>query len=129
MPNDSLSFIQRVNEYGAWTYLIFLVISCWAGTVKFLLDVKRGEKPSFINWLIETFVSGFVGFMFMLACQYYQVDVLLTGVIVGVAAHNGTRSLYFLSNFIKKNTVNVDIDQETIEIKTKSARKGEQNDS
>ncbi len=104
MPNESLSFIERISEYGVWSYLIFLIISCWAGTIKFFLDVKKGEKPSFINWLIETSVSGFVGFIFAMSCQYYQVDILLTGVIVGIAAHNGTRSLYFLSNFIKKNT-------------------------
>jgi ABC-type uncharacterized transport system permease subunit len=103
MPGDSLNFIQRINEYGVWSYLIFLVISCWAGTVRFLLDVKQGKKPSFLNWIIETCVSGFVGLIFAIACQYYSVDILLTGVIVGIAAHNGTRSLYFLSNFIKKN--------------------------
>ena len=104
MPNESLNFIQRINEYGVWSYLIFLIISCWAGTVKFFLNVKSGQNPSILGWVIETSVSGFVGFIFALSCQYYQVDVLLTGVIVGIAAHNGTRSLYFLSNFIKKNS-------------------------
>lgn len=107
MPNESISFMQRIGESGVWSYLIFLIISCWAGTVKFLLDVKNGEKPSILNWFIETSVSGFVGFIFALACQYYKVDILLTGVIVGIAAHNGTRSLYFLSNFIKKNSTGI----------------------
>ena len=102
MPNEHLNFIQRLNEYGITSYFIFIFISCWAGVTKFLLNVKNGEKPSFINFIIETFISGFVGFIFAMACQYYKVDILLTGVIVGIAAHNGTRSLYFLSYYIKK---------------------------
>jgi ABC-type uncharacterized transport system permease subunit len=128
MPNDSLSFLQRLSEYGVWTYFVFLIISCWAGTVKFLLDIKKGEKPSVINWFIETSVSGFVGFIFAMACQYYQVDVLLTGVIVGIAAHNGTRSLYFLSNFIKKNTIDIDLGQEKQPAKVYS-KKAEKNEN
>lgn len=103
MPSEHLSFIQRLNEYGVWSYFMFFFIACWAGTVRFFIGVKNGNRPTFINWIVETTTSGFVGLICALACQYYEIDILLTGVIVGIAAHNGTRSLYLLTNVIKKN--------------------------
>ena len=103
MPQDTLSFIERLHEYGVWGYTWILVISLWAGTVRYLTSLE-GERPTLFNWLTETIVSGFVGVLTAMICQYYQLDFLLTSAITGVAAHNGTRSLYILSEIIKKNT-------------------------
>lgn len=103
MPQDTLGFMARLNEYGVWGYAWILVISLWAGTVKYLTTLK-GERPTLFDWLTETVVSGFVGVLTAMICQYYALDFLLTSAITGVAAHNGTRSLYILSEVIKKNT-------------------------
>lgn len=104
MPNDTLSFLQRLQEYGILGYLWLLVISIWGGTVRYISDIKRGNKPSFISWLYEACISGFVGIITAMTCQYYQLDFLLTSAITGMAAHNGTRTLYVLAEIIKKNS-------------------------
>lgn len=101
---DNLSFLQRLAEYGVLGYLWLLVISIWGGTVRYISDIKQGNKPSFISWLYEACVSGFVGIITAMTCQYYQLDFLLTSAITGMAAHNGTRTLYVLAEIIKKNS-------------------------
>lgn len=103
MPNETLGFMQRLQEYGGLGYTWILIISAWAGTVRYLTSLQ-GRKPKMFEWLTETIVSGFVGVITAMICQYYRVDYLLTAAITGVAAHNGTRSLYLISELIKKNT-------------------------
>lgn len=104
MPHDKLSFIQRLMEYGLWGYAWLFVISIWGGTVRYISDIKLGNKPSFISWLYEACISGFVGIITAMTCQYYQLDFFLTSAITGIAAHNGTKSLYVIAELIKKNT-------------------------
>lgn len=103
MPQDSLSFMQRLQEYGVLGYAWILVLSAWAGTAKYLGSLD-GRKPTFLGWLTDTCVSGFVGVIAAMTCQYYQLDFLITSAITGICAHNGTRSLYFISEIVKKNT-------------------------
>ena len=105
MPQDTLSFIQRLQEYGVLGYLWILIISFWAGTAKYLVSLN-GQKPTFLGWLSETCVSGFVGVIAAMTCQYYQLDFLLTSAITGICAHNGTRSLYLIGEILKKNLTN-----------------------
>lgn len=102
MPLDNLSFLQRLTEYGVWGYLWILFISFWGGTVKYLTSLK-GRSFNVCEWLSETIISGFVGIVTAMTCQYYQVDFILTSAITGIAAHNGTRSLYLITDFLKKN--------------------------
>lgn len=107
MPADNLSFVQRLAEYGLLGYAWLLIISVWGGTVRYITDIKLGNKPSFIAWLYEAVVSAFVGVITAMTCQYYQLDFLLTSAITGVAAHNGTRTLYVIAEIIKKNSVSI----------------------
>ncbi len=104
MPSDTLSFIQRLQEYGILGYAWILLVSFWAGTAKYLTSLN-GQKPTIFGWLSETCVSGFVGIIAAMTCQYYQLDFLLTSAITGICAHNGTRSLYLIGEILKKNTV------------------------
>lgn len=110
MPMDNLSFLQRLAEYGILGYLWILVISIWGGTVRYISDIKRGNKPSFISWLYEACISGFVGVITAMVCHHYKLDFMLTSAITGIAAHNGTRTLFVLAEIIKKNGVSI-IDQ------------------
>lgn len=104
MPHETLSFMQRLQEYGLLGYAWILLIAFWGGTVRYLTAVKNGEKPSFFGWITETIVSGFVGVIAAMVCQYFEIDFLLTAAITGIAAHNGARSLYIIAEIIKKNT-------------------------
>lgn len=102
MPQDTLSFIQRLQEYGILGYAWILLVSFWAGTAKYLTSLN-GQKPTIFGWLSETCVSGFVGIIAAMTCQYYQMDFFLTAAITGICAHNGTRSLYIIGQLLKKN--------------------------
>ena len=128
MPQDTLSFIQRLQEYGVLGYAWILLVSFWAGTAKYLTNLN-GQKPTFLGWLTETCVSGFVGIIAAMTCQYYQLDFLLTSAITGICAHNGTRSLYLIGQLLKKNTpiISQMIDEPT-KVKITN-RKGDENDS
>lgn len=105
MPLDHLSLFERIQEYGVLGYLYILFIAFWAGTAKYLSSLRKDEKPTMMGWFIDTTVSGFVGIIAAMVCQYYQLDFLLTASITGIMAHNGTRSLYLISNFLKKNMI------------------------
>lgn len=106
MPQDKLSFIQRLAEYGMFGYAWLIIISVWGGTVRYINEIKKGGKPTFLGWLCEAIVSGFVGVITAMCCQYYELDFLLTSAITGMAAHNGTRTLYIIAEMIKKNQTN-----------------------
>lgn len=122
MPQDTLSFIQRIQEYGILGYAWILMISFWAGTAKYLTSLN-GEKPTFLGWLTETCVSGFVGIIAAMTCQYYQLDFLLTSAITGICAHNGTRSLYLIGQILKKNTPILNqIQEEQVRVKIVSKK-------
>lgn len=108
MPNDSLSFLQRLQEYGMLGYAWILFLSFWGGTAKYLTSLD-GKSPTFFGWLSDTVVSGFVGIVSAMTCQYYQLDFLLTSAITGICAHNGTRSLYLIGELLKKNTGNINL--------------------
>lgn len=124
MPQDTLSLIQRFQEYGVFGYGWILFVSFWAGTAKYLSSLD-GKKPTFFGWLSETCVSGFVGIITAMTCQYYQLDFLLTSAITGICAHNGTRSLYLIGQLLKKNTPMISsLIQEPTKVK-KLNRKGD----
>lgn len=103
MPKDTVELLQRIQENGILNYLILFMISMWAGVVKYLSSLD-GKKPTFLGLLTDVSISGFVGVITALTCQYYELDFLLTAAITGISAHNGTRSLYLIGNFLKKNT-------------------------
>lgn len=128
MPQDTLSFLQRLQEYGILGYAWILLVSFWAGTAKYLTSLN-GQKPTIFGWLSETCVSGFVGIIAAMTCQYYQMDFFLTAAITGICAHNGTRSLYIIGQLLKKN--NSDLNRIVSEPSVDSARmtkKKEQDD-
>lgn len=102
MPQENISLAERLYEYGVIGYIWIFFISIWAGTAKYLMSLD-GQKPTLIGWLTRTVVSGFVGVITAMVCQYYQFDFLLTAALTGVAAHNGTNSLSILSQMIRKN--------------------------
>ncbi|MCP4587602.1 MAG: hypothetical protein GY840_16935 [Pseudoalteromonas sp.] len=129
MPQDTLSFIQRLQEYGVLGYAWILFVSFWAGTAKYLTSLD-GKKPTFFGWLSETCVSGFVGVIAAMTCQYYQMDFFLTAAITGICAHNGTRSLYIVGQMLKKNNPNLNqiVTEPSVNDTARMTKKKEQDD-
>lgn len=129
MPQDTLSFLQRLQEYGILGYAWILLVSFWAGTAKYLTSLN-GQKPTILGWLSETCVSGFVGIIAAMTCQYYELDFLLTAAITGICAHNGTRSLYLIGEILKKNqtTLNRIVSEPPVDNSARMAKKKEQDD-
>lgn len=129
MPSDTLSFIQRIQEYGVLGYAWILVVSIWAGTAKYLSTLD-GKKPTFWGWFAETIVSGFVGVITAMTCQYYQLDFLLTSAITGICAHNGTRSIYLIGEILKKNQIVISrtVSEPPVNNFARLAKKKEQDD-
>ncbi len=126
MPSDTLSFLQRLQEYGIIQYAIMIAMGFWAGTVKYLMSLN-GHRGKIKDWLIESFVCMFVGVItFMVGESYIESQTMLIAIST-LSAHNGTRSLYLIGQILKKNTpiLNQMIDEPT---KVKLAnRKGDQN--
>ncbi len=102
MPQETLTFMQRVQEYGLLGYCWIMLISFWAGTARYVVKLN-GSTPTFWGWLSDTLVSGFVGVVVAMTCQYYGFDFLLTSAITGICAHNGTRSLYIFGAILRRN--------------------------
>ena len=97
MPNDSLNFIQKLQEYGLINYLCLFGLSMWAATVKYIESLK-GEKFSILDWFSEIIVCSFVGMLAAMGCKYFELDFYSTAVIVSLAAHKGTRSIYMIKS-------------------------------
>ena len=103
MPADTtVTVLQRLQEYGFLGYGWILFLSFWAGTSSYLSGLN-GDKPTVFGWLSETIISGFVGVVAAMVCQYYHLDFLLTSAITGISAHNGIKSLSVIGNLLKKN--------------------------
>ena len=102
MPQESISiFIQKLKDTGILQYAWILVISVWAGVAKGLSNLN-GKKPTLMGILTDATISGFVGVIAASTCQYMKLDFMLTSAITGICAHNGTRSLYLITEFLKK---------------------------
>lgn len=126
MPQDTLSFLQRLQEYGLWGYAWLLFISLLGGTVRYLTSAS-GTPFSIKAWIKELVISGFVGVITIMICQYYQLDFMLTGAITGIASHNGTRSIYLIAEIIKKKMTIIEELEPTKSPKVLAKREDKQN--
>lgn len=99
MPDNLI----KIAEYGLIHYLIMGLLSVWAATVRHLTNIKNGGEGGWVSWLIEVCISGFVGVLTGLLCQHFELDILITFVIVAVSAHTGTNTLILLKDAIIKS--------------------------
>ena len=76
-----------------WAWV--LVLSAWGGVVRNIRKIKDGEIPgfTFIELVYDIIVSGFVGVLTFLLCQYAGVDSVLSAILIGVSSHMGARAL------------------------------------
>jgi len=92
--------IEELGRLGLMDYIYIILLSSWAGLVKYLQSLKKAPF-SWLNLFVELSTSGFVGLLAGLACQYYKLSFPATAFICGIAAHHGVRSLYLATDFLK----------------------------
>ena len=93
--------IQHIVEMGFVNYLWFLILAIWGSTVSYLSKLqKRRKKFSIIELVMEWIVSGFVGAIAIMLCLRAGVDVYMTGAIVGISGHMGSKAIVMIEMFV-----------------------------
>lgn len=90
------TFGERMNGYGVATWLWVTAISLAGGLSSFFAKVKRGDARPFnlVELIGELFMSGTVGWITFLLCDGYGMDPALSGAVIGITSHMGSRALY-----------------------------------
>lgn len=95
MPHNFINaWPQSVAEILPWIWVSLLSIA--GGMASFIRKMKTGliKRFSVAEFVGEIFVAFFVGILTMLFCQWGEVNVWLTGGLVGLSAHMGSRALF-----------------------------------
>lgn len=95
MPHNLLSnWPQSFAEILPWIWVSLLSIA--GGMASFIRKMKSGliKRFSVAEFVGEVFVAFFVGILTMIFCQWGEVNVWLTGGLVGLSAHMGSRALF-----------------------------------
>jgi len=103
------------NESGILQHLWVFVISFIAGVVGHFerMQSKQGSRFIFMILIYDLVTSSFMGLLALYACLAAAIDIYTIGVIVGVAAHSGTKGLSSILKLIAgKYKVSVKIDAE-----------------
>ncbi|USL90054.1 hypothetical protein [Vibrio phage vB_VpaS_CHI] len=101
---------QRLAIYQS---LLLTAFAALGGLLSYLLRVlNRDEKPRLYRAFVETFSSAFVGILAILACKALNIDVLWSGIIVGVFGWLGAEaSIVILTGLVRKKLgVNLNAD-------------------
>lgn len=103
--------IQQVTEaakspvsYSVLTYCWVLALSAWGGAVRFIRKVKAGDmsfKQAALTLTGEIITSAFAGVVTFYACEAYDVNQLMTAVLVSIAGHMGGRAIEPLESIYK----------------------------
>lgn len=104
MSDERLAIIQS---------LLLTGFAALGGLLSYLLRVmNRDERPRAYRAFVETFSSAFVGILAIMACKALNVDVLWSGVIVGVFGWLGAEaSIVILTSLVRKKLgVNLNAD-------------------
>lgn len=90
--------------YNWITYLWVMILSLWGGTANTIRRIKEGYTAHFSisEWLGDAVIAGFLGLLTFYLCEYANTTKPLNAVLVGIAAHQGTRGLVLLEKLIYK---------------------------
>lgn len=76
-----------------WLAFFLVLLAIVGGLIGSLVRmIEAKEKIKWVVVLIETLASGFTGVIVVLLCSYLDLDIRLTGVIVGVCGWVGGRT-------------------------------------
>ncbi len=90
-------------DYSWVTYLYVFVLSFIGGTASYIIKVKEGvaKRFSIAELIGDNFVAGFIGLITFFLCEYFGVDQRLSAVFIGISAHNSSRAIFLLSEYIQ----------------------------
>lgn len=91
-----------INWEQFFTWLWVIGLSFMGGFVSFSRKVKSGHARAwnFMELIGELFTSAFVGIVTYNICQWQQFPVPLTGALVGIASHMGSRALFRMEHIL-----------------------------
>lgn len=83
------------------TWLIVLVIACWGGLVRYLIDIKQNKATwSIVNALAQVVISGFTGVIGGLISVDSGLSLHMVFAVAGVSGTMGSVALtYFWERF------------------------------
>jgi hypothetical protein len=106
MPVNTLETVQKITEYGLIHYIVMILLSVWAATVRHITNIKNGGGGGWVGWLMEVCASAFVGLVTGLLCLHFNIELILAFVIVSVSAHTGTNMLILIKDVLIKTLKN-----------------------
>lgn len=93
-------FIKLITE--SWSWVVFLLLAFWGGTVNYLSRIKANKEPfSLIELIGEWTISGFAGVLVAFICFEFGYSWHITAFASGIAGHMGGRTIYMLEQVVK----------------------------
>lgn len=83
---------------GLLTYGWIIVLSMFGGLVAFIRRLNQSKEPqplSVVFWRLagELIISAFAGIITVLLCIYWEMPLVLIGVLAGIAGHLGGKAI------------------------------------
>ncbi len=95
------------GEGGGWKLaeiVLFGIAALWGGLVHTLFKARRGKKGfSTIVLIQDLAISGFAGLLVYWVCASAEFSFPVTGLLVGIAGHMGSRSIFIIQQYAYKN--------------------------
>lgn len=97
---EVIAFFQKYM----WVIIYVSILSLLGGVAAYIRKKKSGkiEKFSFLEFIGDMFIAGFVGIITYLVCKGVGLNELLTAAAIGIASHNGTRALLLVEALVPK---------------------------
>lgn len=92
----------NMEKFDWFTYAWIAFLSIFGGTAYNIKKLKQGDLKRFSisEWVGDITIAGFIGLITFYLCQYSGFEEPLTGAIVGIAAHQGTRGISILESIV-----------------------------
>lgn len=92
------------TTYSLLTYLWVLGLSLWAGMVSYFRKVRDDKLHLFslVTFIGEMATSAFIGIMTFWLCEAAEMNRLYSAAMVGVAAHMGSRAIFYFEEWLKR---------------------------
>jgi len=101
------------SDNGIFQHIWVMGISMLAGLIGHIERIQNHDEKKFIfmMFIYDMVTSSFVGLLALYACLSAGIDIYMIGVIVGMAAHSGTKGLSAVLKIVAgKYKVSVNID-------------------
>ena len=103
IEEDLINSVQAGPESYDWvTYAWVILVSFWGGIARYMKRVSMGlaVKFSWPEFIADITTSGFVGLITFMICEWRGFDKMLSGAIIGISAHMGSRALFLIERLL-----------------------------